>query len=84
MGAKSALAAIIGLGLTLSPAALAAKPAATGRGSASTGYDISWPQCTTSYPANPAFGIVVVNGGLANDANQCSPRSCSGRSPPPA
>lgn len=36
-----------------------------------TGYDISYPQCGSAYPANPAFGIVGVNGGLANDANSC-------------
>jgi len=35
-----------------------------------TGYDISYPQCT-SYPTGQAFGVVGVNGGLANDANPC-------------
>ncbi|HEX3511434.1 MAG TPA: hypothetical protein VHT27_10090 [Solirubrobacteraceae bacterium] len=43
------------------------------RGSASptTGYDVSYPQCAGSYPANPLFGIVGVNGGLANNSNPC-------------
>ena len=42
------------------------------RGSAPTiGYDVSYPQCSGSYPANPRFGIVGVNGGLANTANRC-------------
>lgn len=36
-----------------------------------TGYDASYPQCSGPYPANPLFGIVGVNGGLANNANQC-------------
>jgi len=36
-----------------------------------TGYDISYPQCSDSYPTNPLFGIVGVNGGLANNANRC-------------
>jgi hypothetical protein len=36
-----------------------------------TGYDVSYPQCSGSYPSNPLFGIVGVNGGLANNANPC-------------
>jgi hypothetical protein len=36
-----------------------------------TGYDASYPQCSGSYPPNPRFGIVGVNGGLANNANPC-------------
>jgi len=35
------------------------------------GYDVSYPQCSSSYPSNPLFGIVGVNGGLANNANPC-------------
>jgi hypothetical protein len=43
-----------------------------GRGpSPTTGYDASYPQCSGSYPSNPLFGIVGVNGGLANNANSC-------------
>jgi hypothetical protein len=38
---------------------------------ANPGYDISYPQCGGSYPASPAFGVVGVNGGLANDPNEC-------------
>ena len=42
------------------------------RGSApTTGYDVSYPQCSGSYPSNPLFGIVGVNGGLANKPNPC-------------
>ena len=40
-------------------------------GSASTGNDVSYPQCGTALPASPAFGIVGVTGGLANDLNPC-------------
>jgi hypothetical protein len=43
----------------------------TGNASPSVGYDISSPQCSRSYPASPLFGIVGVNGGLANNANPC-------------
>ena len=39
--------------------------------SPTTGYDASYPQCSGSYPSNPLFGIVGVNGGLANNANPC-------------
>ncbi len=35
------------------------------------GYDISWPQCGKRLPTNQAFGIVGVNGGLANNTNPC-------------
>ncbi len=42
------------------------------RGSApTTGYDVSYPQCSGSYPSDPLFGIVGVNGGVANTANPC-------------
>ena len=42
-----------------------------GSSSRTTGYDASYPQCSGSYPSNPLFGIVGVNGGLANNANRC-------------
>ncbi|HZS31590.1 MAG TPA: hypothetical protein VFA37_10055 [Gaiellaceae bacterium] len=42
------------------------------RGSAApVGYDVSSPQCSGSYPSNVLFGIVGVDGGLANTANPC-------------
>jgi hypothetical protein len=39
--------------------------------SPSSGFDVSFPQCSSSYPSNPLFGIVGVNGGLARNANPC-------------
>jgi hypothetical protein len=38
---------------------------------APTGNDVSYPQCGGSLPAAPAFGIVGLTGGLANDLNPC-------------
>jgi hypothetical protein len=35
------------------------------------GYDVSYPQCSGSYPTNVLFGVVGVNGGLAHNANPC-------------
>jgi hypothetical protein len=35
------------------------------------GNDISYPQCGTTFPSRPAFGIVGVNAGLANHLNPC-------------
>ncbi len=42
-----------------------------GSSSPTAGYDVSSPQCSGSYPSSPLFGIVGVNGGLANNANPC-------------
>ncbi len=44
-------------------------PAATAR--TLLGNDVSWPQCGKTLPRNPAFAIVGVNGGLANNTNPC-------------
>lgn len=73
MPIRGTIGAIVGaaaLALALAPAAQARhrNPPPPPRG---TGFDISYPQCGHSYPAAGAFGIVGVNGGLANDANGC-------------
>jgi hypothetical protein len=70
-----AVQATIVVALTFATAApaLAAKPSHGGGGSSSTptGNDLSYPQCGSSFPSSPAFGIVGVNGGRANDLNPC-------------
>lgn len=58
--------------------ALAAKPINSNGGKpggstsvVQTGNDISWPQCSSRLPKGQLFGIVGVNGGLANTTNPC-------------
>lgn len=57
--------------------AFAAKPSGGGGSPRPTpapelvGYDVSYPQCGKSLPAEHYFGIVGVNGGVANTANPC-------------
>jgi hypothetical protein len=60
--------AFVALSLTLTVLpAYAATPAPGG----STGYDVSWPQCPSSFPSGGTFGIVGVTSGLAFSANPC-------------
>jgi hypothetical protein len=48
----------------------AARPALAAS-STPAGNDISYPQCGKAFPSAPAFGIVGINGGLANDLSPC-------------
>ena len=41
------------------------------RTGATSGYDISWPQCDSPYPADPVFGVVGVNRGIVFSPNPC-------------
>ncbi|WP_276981986.1 hypothetical protein [Ferrimicrobium acidiphilum] len=64
--------AIVALMIVTTGPAFAAKPSrGGGSGSTTTGFDLSYPQCGSSFPSTTAFGIVGVNGGLANDLNPC-------------
>lgn len=47
------------------------KPGPGRGGNTTRGFDISYPQCGGAYPANPAFGIVGVNGGRVFGVNPC-------------
>ena len=51
--------------------AAAAAPSKGGRSGDLLGNDVSWPQCNKALPEGQAFGIVGVNGGLANNTNPC-------------
>ena len=53
------------------PGAGEAPQAKPGGGNPTRGFDISYPQCNAAYPANPAFGIVGVNGGRVFSVNPC-------------
>jgi hypothetical protein len=58
----------------LAPSALAKAHGGAGGGSATPsgiGVDVSYPQCATKLASGQAFGIVGVNGGLANDYDPC-------------
>jgi hypothetical protein len=79
LGVQLALIGAAGM-IAASPAlAAGARGSDTGNRAASaghsttstTGHDISYPQCGKTFPSRPAFGIVGVNGGLANDLNPC-------------
>ena len=76
-------AIVVALMFATAAPALAAKPShgggggGGGGGSTLTGNDLSYPQCGSSFPSSPAFGIVGVNGGLANDLNPCLGPSAS-------
>ncbi len=62
-------AGLIGLG---GPAS-ASLPQASGL----IGNDVSFPQCATTLPSGPAFGIVGVNGGVSDSPNPCFGTSTS-------
>ena len=75
-GMRGVIGAAIAFGLVVGTAApaIAARHAGGGGGGGSstpTGNDISYPQCGSSFPSSPAFGIVGVNDGLANNLNPC-------------
>ena len=71
IGVQAAVAAVAVAVFAAPALAAGAHGKASGSASAVTGNDISYPQCGTAFPSSPAFGIVGVNGGLANDLNPC-------------
>lgn len=75
---RSSLAASMALSFALVGFAGAPVAAARTTTTSTTGNDISWPQCGKSFPSGQAFGIVGVNGGLANNQNPCLGPSAGG------
>jgi hypothetical protein len=57
--------------LVLTSTLTAAADAAQNGTAVTTGYDVSYPQCSETLPAGQGFGIVAVNNGLANAFNPC-------------
>ncbi|MHB8439248.1 MAG: glycoside hydrolase family 25 domain-containing protein [Acidimicrobiales bacterium] len=51
--------------------ATAQSPGAQPYAHAATGYDISWPQCGSSYPPSSTVAVVGANNGAAFTANPC-------------
>jgi hypothetical protein len=66
--AALAVAASVVMACTLAASADAAARSST---PATTGNDVSYPQCSETLPAGQGFGIVAVNNGLANAFNPC-------------
>ncbi|SDP62902.1 hypothetical protein SAMN04487914_12166 [Arthrobacter sp. ok909] len=62
------LAFVVTLGLVLLGGGPASAATASSPG---RGIDVSWPQCGTTPAKQPAFAIVGVNHGLANNTNPC-------------
>lgn len=62
----------LALAVTMGGSAMAAQRTTTATTTQSPlGIDVSYPQCGTKLPTGQAFGIVGVNGGLANNNNPC-------------
>src|SRR3954469_2581062 len=57
--------------MTLGLVLLGGSPAPAAMASSGPGIDVSWPQCGQTLPKQPAFAIVGVNYGLANNTNPC-------------
>ena len=63
------MAVVAAVAASVPTAALAAPPSSSA--ASATGYDVSYPQCSSALPTAPAFGIVGVNDGIVYAANPC-------------
>ncbi|HZT66710.1 MAG TPA: hypothetical protein VFA11_13065 [Acidimicrobiales bacterium] len=68
---KIGMVAFTGVALLAMSTAASAKPISGSTSTAATGFDVSYPQCSSSLPSAIAFGIVGVNDGIVYSPNPC-------------
>ena len=71
IGVGGAALLIAALALALFPGVAAASPLSPLYPKGTTGYDVSWPNCSATPPSNPHFGIVGVSDGTGYSQNPC-------------
>lgn len=64
-------AVVAGLACAAFPAVAAASPQSPVYPTGTTGFDVSWPNCSATPPRNPHFGIVGVSDGTGYSQNPC-------------
>jgi hypothetical protein len=62
---------VAALAWALLPAVALASPLSPLYSTGTTGYDVSWPNCSATAPRNPSFGIVGVSNGAGYSQNPC-------------
>ena len=67
---RNPLRSVLAVALAVTAAVLAV-PGTASAAPTTVGYDVSYPQCSSSLPADRPFAVVGVNGGLSTKANPC-------------
>jgi len=71
VGFRGARSLVVSAAVVVAMLGAASPVGARSTTASTTGNDISYPQCGEAFPSGQAFGIVGVNGGLANRLNPC-------------